>query len=240
VREEKENGSQPDQKRSWIAWAIGIVAGLALAGGVAWFVLTQGGVTPSPPGTPPVPPRTPFAFVAPKLNVTSYTGKISPQAAEKAAEEIRTELSTLYDRAFVDPATWTNGLPPETWEAFDPRAAARAQKDAAAFGLGRVEGLEELEVTESSLVVSVLEDPGRRPLSALAKVEFEATGALEGGSTLQVRNRAAYLLRQVRGRWLIVGFPSLRTKVDSVPPPIPAEGPSPGPTPSADRTGGSG
>jgi hypothetical protein len=156
------------------------------------------------------------------------------------AEKVSAELSTLYDRAYVDPATWANGFPPEMWEMFDPRAAARAQKDAESFGLAGVEGMQGLEVTEATLTVDVLEDPGRRPLSALATVGFRSTGTRSDGSTLEVRSTAAYLFRPVNGRWLIVGFPSLQTKLDSVPPPTPAAGPSSGPTPSSNKTRGTG
>jgi hypothetical protein len=216
-----------------------VLAGLALAGGVAWFVLTHGGVTPAPPGSSPTPPRVPFAFAAPTVHVSSYTGRTSKGPARQAAEDIRATLSTLYDRAFVDPATWTSGFPPEMWEAFDPNAAGRAQKDAASFGLGRVEGLGELEVIVATLAVDVLEDPARRPLSATATVRFTATGTRTDGSTLDVRNTATYLIRPVRGRWLIVGFPSLRTTIDSVPPPVPTAGPSSGTPATTSPTEGS-
>jgi hypothetical protein len=210
-----------------------------LAAGVGWFVLTQGGgVRPSPPGVTAGPPRVPFAFAAPRVRATSYAGGPSQKAARQVAEEVRAALSTQYDRAFVDPATWSNGLPPETWEAFAPEAARRAQKEARPFGLGKVEGLEGLEVIEATLAVDVLQDPQKRPHSAFATVEFRATGARADGSTLEVRSKAVFLFRPTGGRWLIVGFPTAQLKLNSVPPPAPVAGPSSGPTPSVEETGG--
>jgi hypothetical protein len=219
---------------------IAVLATLAVAGGVAWLVTTQGGgANASPPGVSPGA-RVPFAFATFNLHVSSYTGKASREAARTVAEKVSAELSTLYDRAYVDPATWANGFPPDMWEMFDPGAVARAQQDPESFGLAGVEGMEGLEISEATLTVDVLEDPGGRPLSALATVRFRSTGTRSDGSTLEVRSKADYLFRPIKGRWVIVGFPSLETKLDSIPPPTPSAGPSPEPTPSSNQTGGTG
>jgi hypothetical protein len=231
------NGSEPKRSRPWLIWIIAGLGALALVGGVAWFVLTQGGVRPTAPGASPGPSRVPFAFAAPRVHVSSYTGRSSKEAARTVAEDIGAKLSTLYDRGYVDPSTWSNGFPPQMWEAFAPDAARRARREAKSFGLGRVEGLEGLQAIEATLTVDVLEDPGKRPQGATATVEFRATGVRTDGSTLEVRSKAVFLFRAVGRRWLIVGFPFLRLKADSIPPPAPVAGPSGGPTPSAAQTG---
>ena len=113
----------------------------------------------------------------------------------------------------------------------------RAQQDAASLTLGaQAPTLTHLEVTDSSLSIRFLVDPRGGLSIAAADVRFTATGALKDGQSLQVTNRASFLLRQVSGQWVIVGYPlastELRSKAPTPSPSPTSSGTSPTPSPS--------
>jgi hypothetical protein len=174
----------------------------------------------------------PFAFADPVVTVKAFGNAPPAAATAKVAEEVRASLSSLYDRGFVDPKTWSDGLPPDIWSGFAQAAAGRAEGDASSLTLGRQPGLEQLEVTRSKLRVSVLYDAQRRAQAAIATVAFRAIGDMEDGSLLDLRSDATFLFRPVSGRWVITGFPASRVTADS------DVAPSPTPTASASASAG--
>jgi hypothetical protein len=62
----------------------------------------------------------------------------------------------------------------------------------------------------------------------VATISLAATGTLDDGNLLRVSNDARFLLRVVKGRWTIVGYPKAKTTRNEVPAPSPT--PVPGPT----------
>jgi hypothetical protein len=132
----------------------------------------------------------------------------------------------------MDPRNRERGLPAQAWNAFAKGLRKRARSDATALTLGRSgPSIEELSVTEASLSVRVLLDPRGRPEAALATVAFDASGTLGSGEAVLVSNRASFLLEPAGARWLVVGYPSARTEVET-PAPTPSPGATPGASPS--------
>jgi hypothetical protein len=226
------------QSRSRQWWAARIGAGVVLlvliaVGGLA---LLGGGGAPGPAGpppatSPPAPPRTEFVFPLVKTGAVA-TGRRNNTAARTAATRIQTALSRFYDAAFMDPETWKNGLAAEAWDAFAEPLREQAMSDAASLTLGDAESsVDQLSVTEASLSVRLLLDPRGRPRAAVATVVFDASGTLSGGEAVLVSNRASFLLEPEGSRWLVVGYPTARTEVNT-PSPSPSPGASGSPTPT--------
>lgn len=208
------------RRRLVLQIAAGVVA-LALIG---WAIATmvggsttapQGSGAPSPGVSPTVPGRALFFF---KIDdkPAAATGKRVPAAADNAAVEIAGRLSAFYDTVFMDPATWSVGVPDKAWKIFDPAILDRAQRDADAFTLGDPPpDLAALAVDESALVVKILLDPNGRADAAVAEVTFVASGELKDGTGVEVTNHASLLLRVEGGLWFVFGYPNATTKVES-------------------------
>jgi hypothetical protein len=170
-----------------------------------------------PTATPTVPTRPPFFFPI-KAEAPATTGKARPAAANDSSIEIGARLSTFYDTVFMDPATWTGGVPDDAWKIFDPSIVDRARGDAEAFTMGdRAGGLATLSVTTSKLQVRVLLDPAGNPSTAVAEVDFVATGTTKEGHLVTVTNHASFLLRSTRGLWVVFGYPGASTDVETAP-----------------------
>lgn len=170
-----------------------------------------------PTATPRVPTRPPFFFPI-KAEAPAITGKARPAAANDASIEIGARLSTFYDAVFMDPTTWTGGVPDDAWKIFDPSIVDRARGDADAFTMGdRAAGLASLSVTTSKLEVKVLLDPAGDPSTVVAEVDFVATGTTKDGQAVTVTNHASFLLRSSRGLWMVFGYPSASTDVQTAP-----------------------
>jgi hypothetical protein len=218
-----------------LVWFAAAVLALALAGLSVWLFTRgstpssrTGGPSVKPTVSPTVPGRPAFFFHI-KSRPPAATGRLNRAAAEDAAIEIGSRLATFYDTAFMDPATWTNGIPKDAWAIFDPTVADRARNDAKAFTLSdRGSDLTKLSVTQSSLDVKVLLDPAGKPYGAAAQVVFNAVGTLQNGQTVNVTNHADLLWRLEQGQWLVIAYPSASTIVES-----PAGSPTSTPTQSA-------
>jgi hypothetical protein len=199
------------------------VLAVILVGALA-YSLTHGSATstspgggsgnPTPPSGPPESPSRPVFFFRIDTKSPAYTGKRAKTAADDASIEIGGQLSTFYDTAFVDPTTWTGGVPDRAWGIFDPSVLDLARKDAAALTMGdQAAGLLTITVKQSSLTVRVLLDPRGHPAAAVAEVEFVAVGKTKDGDALNVTNQASFLLRPENGLWMVVGYPSASTDV---------------------------
>lgn len=237
-----DNGGQPRSKGWWAIWIAVAIAALGLVIAAIVFVGRGGpsaGPSHPPPSTsPPPPPRVAFVLPAPKTT-TVTTGKRNAAGSERAATKIQTTLSAFYDAAFMDPKNRQQGLPASAWSAFAKAAQAQAKSDASSLTLGEAGStIEDLLVQTASLSVRVLLDPRGRPEAAIATVAFDASGTLSGGGAVQVSNRASFLLRPARGgAWLVVGYPSAKTEVQT-PSPTPSPGASASATPSGSPSSG--
>lgn len=227
----------PPRSRSR-TWAVVVVSVAAVAViTIVGFVLLGGGGSPVPPrgsgipGSPSSPPQS--AFVLPVTETSTVAlRRRNAEATRQAVTAIQTTLSGFYDAAFMDPQAWREGIPTDAWNAFAAPLQKQAKSDADALTLGEsAADMEELSVTNASLSVRLLIDTRGRPVAAFATVVLDATGALAGGQSVLVLNRATFLLRPSEGRWLVMGYPNVATNVES--PPSPSPGATATPTPTA-------
>jgi len=194
-------------------------------------------VSSATPGASPTPARPSFVFALDQAVAVSTHGRNGQGIARDSAVEIDGLLSAFYDRAFLDPATWSKGLPASAWEPFDPSVRSHAMKDAGSLTLGPdAARVAELTVTHSSLSVRVLFDPAGSPIAAVADVAFHAAGRLGTGQQAEVSSAASFLLRVDAGQWVIVGYPSANTTLDAASPSPSPSPPSASPSPSAGVT----
>jgi hypothetical protein len=237
-----DGGDEPPEgggTRPWLRWLLTGIGIAAVAATVVFLVLRTSDKQAGPPIASPSPTtsyvpgsRIPFQFRLTSVTATSYTGVNAPRSAARAGELVRVLMSRFYDAGFMDPNEWRQGPPSDIWGVFARDAASQARARATpALTLGKVKGLEVLQVDRSRLFVRVLLDPSHRAISAVATVSFDATGKLADGDLLAVANDGRFLLRVIDGRWTVVGYPSAKTTLKERPAPSPT--PVPGPSGSA-------
>jgi hypothetical protein len=176
---------------------------------------------PAPVSGSPLPSPTPrpvFTFPAPEIQGFTVVGVGGLSLSKEPAALIQSALSQFYDQAFLDPATWANGVPEDAWSAFDASVRDQAIADTASLALGdTVPSLKSVEVTEATLSVHLLLNTKKKPEAAFADIVFNATGTLTDGEEITITNRAELLLRPVSDGWLIFGYPKATIKVTSTP-----------------------
>lgn len=170
------------------------------------------------PSPSPSPPRVAFTFPAPKIFGITVVGGGGQALSVRPAQAIQEALSTYYDQAFMDPASWTAGVPDSAWEAFDDSVRSQAKKDVTSLALGSaIPDLASLEVTKAALTVHVLLNAKDQPEAAVANVTFKASGAAADGGQVTVTNNATFLFRLVGKDWLIFGYPETTTTAATAP-----------------------
>jgi hypothetical protein len=201
------------RRRTFRTVALALVA---LGAVLAFYLVTHKGQLPGPLGSKPARPSFAFRF----SSIKGYQlGEHRPSSAttKKAAEAIQDSLSEFYVDAFLDPETWTKGVPSDAWKVFAPAARKQALRHTSTFTLGTVgRSVASLSVTRSSLAVRVLFGPTGRAEAASAVVVFQARGKTKSGQALELRNRGGLVFRPSSGEWVIVGYPKIRTSIESV------------------------
>ena len=174
------------------------------------------GLASSPSLSAP-PPRVAFTF--PSLDIVGMAvGGGGRSLAVEPAQLIQAALSQYYDQAFLDPGSWTGGVPDAAWSVFDESVRDQAKKDESSLALGAaIPDLASLGVTKAKLTVHVLLDAKDNPAAAVADVVFLAAGAASDGGQVTVTNRATFLFRLFGKEWLIVGYPKTTTSVTTAP-----------------------
>jgi len=190
-----------------------VLAGAAIG---AWAVLSNPTSSPAGSATPAtVPNRPPFFFRIGVVRADS-TGRDALNAARDSSVVIAGRLSSFYDTVFMDPATWKEGVPDRAWLLFDSSVRARARQESASFTLGsQAASLKSLRVENTSLSVDVLADPRGNPQAAVATVEFKAEGLLVTGQLATITNTASFLFRIEGGEWVVFGYPSANTAIET-------------------------
>jgi hypothetical protein len=211
-------GAPHPRIRRWIAVAIIVL----VVAGVSAVLLARHGTKGSTSGTPGGSSGPRASYVLPLVGLNQYRMRSGGSASTGTlvAAQIRDALSVFYDRAFLEPQTWSDGVPAQAWSVFAPDLASRAKADADSLSLGSsATRIGDLSVSSASLRVSVLFDPSGHATTATAVVELHASGTLKGGGAVQVAVNASYLLKPLSGRWVVVGYPVAKTTVDALPGP---------------------
>ena len=173
--------------------------GIVVVGALAWFLLFRedGLIGPDVPE---------FSFEIERVKGQGTGGSGDPDALRSTAEDVRSTLDAMYVAGFVDPGKWEGGRFPEVLEAFSGPAARQARRDLDDLTLGPASGrLELVRPKPGRLNVSFLLD-GTRPIAAVASTTFRGVGELTGGGRLQIQHSGEYMMREVDGSWLIVGY----------------------------------
>lgn len=208
-------GAHARRSRAWLL--VPALVLIAAAGAVA-LVVTHSSSPSAAPGASPTasPGRHGFAFPPATVVVVRTEKGQSAVAAPRAAAGVASALNGFYDEAFVDPRTWTGGVPSASWNVFAQRVRPLAQRDSTSLALGRqAPSLASLGVTTSSLQVTVLLDPSGSASAAEAKVTLAAAGKLRDGTPVAVHSTASLFLTPTGSTWSITAYPDARTTVDT-------------------------
>jgi hypothetical protein len=188
-------------ERGTVRWPItlAIVLGIAVIGALAWFLLFRedGLIGPNVPE---------FSFELERVKGQGTDGAGNPDALRSTAENVRSTLDAMYVAGFVDPGKWEEGRFPEVLEAFSRPAARQARRDLEDLTLGPTSRrVETVQPKPGRLNVSFLLD-GTQPIAAVAFTTFRGVGELTSGGRLDIQHRGEYMMREVDGSWLIVGY----------------------------------
>jgi hypothetical protein len=188
-------------ERGTVRWpiALAIVLGIAVVGALAWFLLFRedaliGSDVPE------------FSFELERVKGQGAEGTGNPDTLRSTAEDVRSTLDAMYVAGFVDPGKWEGGTFPEVLEVFSGPAARQARRDLEDLTLGPTSRrLELVQPKPGRLNVSFLLN-GSQPIAAVAFTTFRGVGELASGGRLDIQHRGEYMLREVEGSWLIVGY----------------------------------
>jgi hypothetical protein len=178
-----------------------VVVIVAVLGGGLWYLLRDRGLL----GGGRDAPR--FAFALGRVKGLGKAGQDGQATLRRTAREVAGTLDAMYTAAFVDPDEWEDGAFPRVLEAFGDRTAGRAREDLDQLTLGPAWAeVSRVRPGTSTLDVRFLLGEEGEPFAAIATAEFQATGDLEAGGTVDVDHAGRYLLRPEDGRWVIIGY----------------------------------
>jgi LCP family protein required for cell wall assembly len=125
----------------------------------------------------------------------------------------------MYEAAYLDLETWSDGGSSDHLAFFTRDAAKGARGDVRNLALGPVGSrIDAIEARPARLGVRFLLARNRRPGAALASVRFDAVGATDEGE-VRISQSADYTLHRIAGRWRVVAYEaSARVGPRRVPP----------------------
>lgn len=213
------------RRRTW--WFVG--GGLlVVAAAVVATVLATRHATPAAAPPSPTPARISFRFPTPTITSVALRGSPAPAVERSVGGKVDAALSAFYDLAFLDPASWAGPTPASAWAVFAPATQGRARADAGQLTLAATHSRFSVlrPSPDSSLSVHVLFDSRHKPLQAVATVAFVADGTLSSGAAVEVHSAGTFLLQDVQGKWLVLGYPNVATSMQAAPSPLPTATPS--------------
>jgi hypothetical protein len=192
-------------------WAVGVTVALLLAGMAIWWAVAQDDDpqrgSRSVPAPSPTGPRYFLLVDLRRVDGIPVEGRVPPQQVRAVAEDVRETMTGVYSTGFVDTAQWHDGRFPALFDYFATGAQQEARRDLEDLTLGSTSRrLEVVRPDRARLGVRVLVGSGGRAVSAVAIMQFLATGFAGDEREFPIHQQGRYVLRPVGGRWLIVAY----------------------------------
>jgi hypothetical protein len=207
--EDVGKGARAGRRVPRAIWVTAAVVALLTAGAVWWGVAGSGGRPAAAPPAPSPSPEGPRYFLLVDLrrvDAVPIEGQVRRHEVRAVAEDVRATMTGVYSTGFVDPALWQGGRFPALFDYFAGYAREEVRGDLSDLTLGpAARRLEVVRPERARLGVRVLVGTEGRALSAIASMEFAATG-LAGQEEVPIRQRGRFVLRPIDGRWLIAAY----------------------------------
>ena len=192
-------------------WAVGVTVAMLLVGVAIWWAVAGDDdpqrVSPPVPAPSPTGPRYFLLVDLRRVDAIPVEGRVRPSQVRAVAEDVRETMTGVYATGFVDTAQWHDGRFPALFEHFVQGAQRQARRDLEDLSLGSTaRRLDVVRPDRARLGVRVLVGSEGRALSAVATMEFLATGFAGRDREVPIRQQGRYVLRPVGGRWLIVAY----------------------------------
>jgi hypothetical protein len=192
-------------------WAIGVTVAVLLLGVAIWWAVAGDDdpqrVSRSVPAPSPTGPQYFLLVDLRRVDGISVAGRMQQSRLRAVAEHVRETLTGVYATGFVDTAQWHDGRFPALFAYFADGAQRQARRDLEDLSLGSTaRRLDVVRPDRARLGVRVLVGSEGRALSAVATMQFLATGFAGEDREVPIRQQGRYVLRPVGDRWLIVAY----------------------------------
>ena len=126
----------------------------------------------------------------------------------RAVSAVRSQMTRLYQAAFLDEDVWGTGRYGEALMLFDRRSRGAARRDLAVLTLGSdaADRFASVRPARGRLRVQVLLGRWGGPLTAVAAVFFRARAESLDGRVRVIVSQGRYFLRPLGSRWAISGY----------------------------------
>ena len=191
---------------------IGIGVGVALALAVGAFFIFRSKPNSTDTTVSQSPSASGFQFTTAKATGISTTAgadqkKINKLAAP-VANEITSQLNTLFGEGFINETNWKAGKYETALVVFDTHAASAAQQQIDVLTAGSSAGATytSIKAGDSHLNVQVLIDKHNAAVSAVGVFTFDAIAAAKDGTSVTFKSKGQFIFANVSGTWKIVSF----------------------------------
>jgi hypothetical protein len=208
-----------------------IVAGVVIAVVVivAIFLLTRGdGIIGTITGDKPPVGKVNFHLKGTEFVATQPEGDVQAQkdTAKATADAVKTQLDTLFEKAYVDPGSW--GDTGEIGDLFTDGARGQLKDDIATITLGDNAGdtYDSVDPGKNSAKVRTLTDKDGNALRAAADISFTGLAKHKDGTYSAITVTGTFFFVKDGDTWRIEGY-SLDRKEKPAKAPVPKGSSSP-------------
>ena len=208
-----------------------IIAGVVIAVVVivAIFLLTRGdGIIGTITGDKPPVGKVNFHLKGTEFVATQPEGDVQAQkdTAKATADAVKTQLDTLFEKAYVDPGSW--GDTGEIGDLFTDGAKGQLKDDIATITLGDNAGdtYDSVDPGKNSAKVRTLTDKDGNALRAAADISFTGLAKHKDGTYTEITVTGTFFFVKDGDTWRIEGY-SLDRKEKPAKAPVPKGSSSP-------------
>ena len=196
---------------------------------VAIFLLTRGdGIIGTITGDKPPVGKVNFHLKGTEFVATQPEGDVQAQkdTAKATADEVKTQLDTLFEKAYVDPGSW--GDTGEIGDLFTDGAKGQLKDDIATITLGDNAGdtYDSVDPGKNSAKVRTLTDKDGNALRAAADISFTGLAKHKDGTYSAITVTGTFFFVKDGDTWRIEGY-SLDRKEKPAKAPVPKGSSSP-------------